>query len=52
MELYRKSACELASMLRAKEVSAKEITQSVLARIEQTEPSVDAFLSVNAENAL
>lgn len=52
MELYRKSACEFASMLRAKEVSAKEITQSVLARIEQTEPSVDAFLSVNAENAL
>lgn len=52
MELYRKSACELASMLRAKEVSAKEITQSVLARIEQTEPSVEAFLSVNAEKAL
>lgn len=52
MELYRKSACELASMLRAKKVSAKEITQSVLARIEQTEPSVEAFLSVNAEKAL
>lgn len=52
MELYRKNACELASMLRAKEVSAKEITQSVLARIEQTEPSVEAFLSVNAEKAL
>ena len=52
MELYRKSACELASMLRSKEVSAKEITQSVLARIEQTEPSVEAFLSVNAEKAL
>ncbi len=52
MELYQKSAAELSRMLRAKEVSAKEITESTLARIRAVEPKIDAFLSVDEENAL
>ncbi|HIW54013.1 MAG TPA: Asp-tRNA(Asn)/Glu-tRNA(Gln) amidotransferase subunit GatA [Candidatus Ruthenibacterium merdigallinarum] len=52
MELYRKSASQLAAMLRSKEVSAVEIARETLARIEAAEPAVDAFLSVNAEAAL
>ena len=52
MELYQKSAAELSRMLRAKEVSAKEITESTLARIQAVEPKIDAFLSVDEENAL
>ena len=52
MELYRKSATQLAAMLRSKEVSAEEITKATLARIAGTEPQVDAFLSVQQEQAL
>lgn len=51
MELYQKSATELSAMLRAKQASAVEICESVLARIEKTEPSVGAFLSVSAQSA-
>lgn len=51
MELYKKSAAELSKLLRSKEVSACEILDDTLARIEAVEPQVDAFLSVTAESA-
>ncbi len=52
MELYKKTAAELSLMLKSKEISAKEIAQSTIDRIEQTDKSVDAFLTVTAETAL
>ena len=51
-KLYEHSATELAAMLRAKEVSAVEITKATLGRIEEVENKVDAFLTVTAEQAL
>lgn len=52
MELYKKTAAELSLMLKNKEVSAKEIAQSTIERIEKTDKDIDAFLTVTAENAL
>ncbi len=52
MELFKLSATELARKLRSKEVSATEIAQSSLARIEAVEGKVDAYLTVTAEQAL
>ncbi len=39
-------------MLKARKVSSAEATEAMLARIEATEPSVNAFITVVAENAL
>lgn len=52
MELYKKTAAELSLMLKNKEVSAKEIAQSTIERIEKTDKDIDAFLTVTAENAI
>lgn len=52
MELYTKSAHELSQMLRKKECSAKELTESVFSRIEAVEPKVDAYLTLNREQAI
>ncbi|MEG1446740.1 MAG: Asp-tRNA(Asn)/Glu-tRNA(Gln) amidotransferase subunit GatA, partial [Ruthenibacterium sp.] len=52
MNLYQKSATELAALLRKKEISAAEIASDTLARIEATEPKIDAFLSVNHDGML
>ena len=49
MELYRKSASELAALLNRKEISALELADATLERIEAVEPAIDAFLTVNAE---
>lgn len=51
MELYRKTAAELSGLLRKKEVTACEILDDTLARIDAVEPRIDAFLSVTAEAA-
>ena len=51
MELYKKSAAELSALLRSKEVTACEILDDTLARIDAVEPKVDAFLSVTADTA-
>ncbi len=51
MELYEKSAYELSEMLKAKECSAAEITESVLGRIGKTESSVEAYVTVCEESA-
>ena len=49
MELYQKSAAQLAALMQKKEVSAGEIAESVITRIENVDPKIDAFLSVNAD---
>lgn len=51
MELYEKSAFELSEMLKAKECSAAEITASVFGRIDKTEASVEAYVTVCEESA-
>ena len=46
------SAGELAALIRAGEVSAVEITEATLARIEQSQASINAFITVAPERAL
>lgn len=52
MELYRLKAHELQDKLRNKEVSATEITQSLLQRIDAVEGKVQAFITQTREAAL
>ena len=52
MGLYEKSAAQLSAMLQNKEISSVELTKSVFERIEQTEESVCAYLTLDEENAL
>jgi aspartyl-tRNA(Asn)/glutamyl-tRNA(Gln) amidotransferase subunit A len=50
-ELFRMSAAEIAGAVRGGEVSAIEVTDAHLARIEQVDPQVHAFLHVAADQA-
>src|SRR5499427_7560440 len=50
-ELFRMSAAEIAGAVRGGEVSAAEVTDAHLARIEQVDPQVRAFLHVAADQA-
>ena len=52
MELYNKSAHELSKMLAAKEISAVELTENVFAHIADTEPKVDAYITLNGQLCL
>jgi amidase len=47
-----RSAVDLAAMVRAGEVSARELVQASLDRIEALEPQINAFTHVAAESAL
>jgi amidase len=51
-ELYYRSATALAAMLRAKEVSAREVVQAHLDRIEQVNPAVNAIVTLVPEMAM
>ena len=42
----------LAHAVRAKEVSAREMTETALERIERLDPTYNAFVAVDAERAL
>ena len=50
--LMFRSATELAGMVRSGEISARELVQASLDRIEQLNPSLNAFVQVDAERAL
>lgn len=52
MNLYEYKAYELSEMLRKKEISSVELTNSVYDRIESVEPKVEAYLTLNKEAAL
>ncbi|MDH3684201.1 MAG: amidase family protein [Acidimicrobiia bacterium] len=43
---------DLAAKVRSRELSAREVTEASLARIEQLDPELNAFVSVDAERAL
>src|ERR1041385_6664675 len=51
-ELMFRSAVELAAMVRAGEVSARELAQASLERIEELNPALNAFVQVDEEGAL
>ncbi len=50
--LVRLTAVEMASKLLSREITSVELTQSHLDRIAEVEPTVNAFLHVNSEEAL
>jgi aspartyl-tRNA(Asn)/glutamyl-tRNA(Gln) amidotransferase subunit A len=52
VELCDKSAVELAQMLRKREVSSREITESVFHRIDEKEPYINAYITLTRESAL
>lgn len=52
MEMYQYTATELSALLKNKECSAVEITQSVLDRIHAVEDKVEAYVTVTEELAL
>src|SRR5438034_672514 len=51
-ELIRLSAAQLAAKLAAREITSVEVTQAYLDRIAEVDGQVNAFLHVNAEEAL
>lgn len=52
MDLYNKTALELKKMLDLGEVSSTEIVASLLERIEKVDPKINAYLTVNSEDAI
>lgn len=52
MELFRYTATEISDMLRKKECSSVEVTQSVLDRIDNVEDKVGSFVTVTKEIAI
>lgn len=52
MTLLTKTTAELQSLLHNKEVSVKELTEETFARVAKTDGDVQAFLSINEEQAL
>ena len=51
-ELMFRGALELAEMVRSGEVSSRELVQCSLDRIEQLDPTLNAFVQVDADRAL
>jgi amidase len=51
-DLMFRSACELAEMVRSGEVSARELVEVSLARIEELNPRLNAFVEIDGERAL
>lgn len=50
-ELWTKSAVELAHLVRTREVSSREVTESVLERIDEVNPTVNAYCTVVDDRA-
>src|SRR5690606_22048668 len=51
MSLFDRTAHELGEMLRRREVSAVEVTEAVLKRVESVDPVVKAYLTTTPELA-
>src|SRR5262249_4873296 len=50
-ELVSKSAAEMAALVRARQISPVELVESHLARIEELQPKLNAFVTVDWEGA-
>ena len=51
-DLMFRPASELAAMVRSGEISARELVETSLERIEELNPQLNAFVHVDAEGAL
>ena len=51
-ELYWKPAHELAAMIRNRDIKATELMEATIRRIEQTNPKLNAFCALRADDAL
>ena len=51
MELYNLGVTQIASKIKNKEVTIKEVLDSVYKRIEEVEPKIDAYLAITKESA-
>ena len=51
-ELLLRSALELAALVRAGELSARELVEASLRRIDELEPTINAFTHVAHDSAL
>jgi aspartyl-tRNA(Asn)/glutamyl-tRNA(Gln) amidotransferase subunit A len=51
MDLFQLTISEASQLLRRRKIRARELTQSVLARIETSDPSLHTYLTVCAEEA-
>ena len=52
MDFRTESIADLAARVRAKHISARELTSHALARIDALNPQVNAFVAVDGERAL
>lgn len=52
MELYKKHAYQLSDMLKKREISSTELTESVFSRIDEVENKVEAYITLDRERAL
>ena len=52
MKVTSLSLAEASQLVRSKKMSPVELTQACLARIEQMDPQLNAFITVTAESAL
>ncbi len=52
MKLYNKPAHELHEMLAGKEISSEELTREVIARMDETEDKIHAYITETREEAL
>ncbi|HHV95741.1 MAG TPA: Asp-tRNA(Asn)/Glu-tRNA(Gln) amidotransferase subunit GatA [Clostridiaceae bacterium] len=52
MELYELTIKQLSDMLKKKQISAVEVTRSVLDRIDKLEPALGCYITIVAEKAL
>ena len=51
-KLYEHSLEELHAMLVSKEITAQDLTKATFDRIKETEPEIDAFITLNEEKAM
>ena len=51
-DLWRLTATEVAAQVRAKKLSAREVTQSALARLERANPAINAVVAHDADYSL
>ncbi len=52
MELYELTARDIAEKIKNGEISSEEVTISVIRRIEQMEPTINAYITVMADKAI
>ena len=52
MDLYKKTASEIKELVLKKEIKSVEVTEDLFKRIDEVEPKIKAYLTLNKESAL